>query len=140
MLRSKVVRDPEALDKTLIDLQDQGCSIVEVQRSMDPHLFILFDDPWVHARVPDEDTKEPDDEDLTNEEKFLKDWGRRPVHANVIGSVAYEYLCPTNFGIPVDQKEYNIESGICRADESACHNCAEKFWKSKYKRPEKKEV
>ena len=146
MLRSKIVKYSEKLDemldKTLIDLQDYGCSISEV-RSTDFDFLILYDDPYVHIRVPEEETDESDDEDLTNEEKFLKDWGRRPIHANVVGSMAYEYVCPAITGLPFDQKAYNPETGLCSADDwlsSGCRECAKRFWKSKYKKPEKKEV
>ncbi len=139
MLRAKIVKYTEPLDKILIDLQDQGCSITEV-RDLDFDFLILYDDPFVHSRVPDEDTEEPADEDLTNEQKFLRDWGRRPINANVVGSLAYEYICPAHTGLPFDQKEYNTKSGLCSAGPSNCRECAKRFWKSKYKKPEKKEV
>lgn len=164
MLRSKVVKsyDSEELDGILIGLQQRGCSISEVHSinsikiNMDPiknlsfecnTFLILYDDPYVYedtekedTSVPDKKTNEPDDEDLTNEQKFIRDWGRRPIHANVVGSLAYEYICPANTGLPIDQKAYSVETGLCSADQSACHECAKQFWKSKYKRPEKKEV
>ena len=156
MLRSTIVRsyDSESLDDVLVSLQERGCSVTEV-RSIELNtshnnlslkcngFLILYDDPYVGTLcVPDEEdedeTDEPDDEDLTNEEKFLQDWGRRPVHANVIGSLAYEYICPAVTGIPFDQKMYNPETGLCSTDQ--CIECARQFWKSKYKKPEKKEV
>lgn len=159
MLRSKVVKsyDSEALDDILIDLQQRGCSISEVHSinsikiTMDPiknfsfdcnTFLILYDDPYAHMRVPDEEEviDEPDDEDLTNEQKFLRDWGRRPILANVVGSLAYEYLCPGVTGVPFDQKAYDTKTELCSAGPSTCRECAKRFWKSKYKKPEKKEV
>ena len=155
MLRSKIIRELNELDNTLIDLQERGCSISEVRNietnpipnnlSVTRKAFlILFDDPYVGMRASDEEEyeemDEPDDEDLTNEEKFLRDWGRRPVHANVVGSLAYKYICPATTGLPIDQKAYSIETGLCSAPESACSECTKRFWKSKYKKPVKKEV
>ena len=155
MLRSTVVRsyNSESLDDVLVSLQNRGCSVTEVRSielNTSPNnlslkcngFLILYDDPYVGTLcVPDEEedeeTDEPDDEDLTNEQKFIRDWGRRPTHANVVGSLAYEYICPVTIGLPIDQKAYSVETELCSADQSACHECAKRFWKSKYKRPEK---
>lgn len=158
MLRSTVVRsyDSESLDDVLVSLQERGCSVNEVRSielNTSPNnlslkcngFLILYDDPYVGMCVsPDDEEEEEadelDDEDLTNEQKFIRDWGRRPVHANVVGSLAYKYICPATTGLPIDQKAYNAETGLCSAPESACSECAKRFWKSKYKKPEKKEV
>ena len=156
MLRSKIIRELNELDGTLIDLQERGCSISEVRDietnpipnnlSIKRNAFlILYDDPYVGVcassdEEEDEETDEPDDEDLTNEQKFIRDWGRQPLHPCVVGSLAYEYVCPAITGLPFDQKEFNTETGLCSANPSTCSECKKRFWKSKYKKPEKKEA
>ncbi len=145
MLRSSVLRsyDSESLDDLLIGLQERGCSVTEVRSveiNTSPNnlslkcngFLILYDDPYVgmclsSGEEEEENTKEsdePDDEDLTNEQKFIRDWGRRPFHANVVGSLSYEYICPATVGIPFDQEGYNPETGLCSANAGACSECA----------------
>ena len=93
-------------------------------------------------RTLEQELNKSEDPDLTNEEKFFKDWGKRPFYNDRV-----DYFCPAEIA-PLLVSQYDAEfiSKGCigldldLSDPNRCKNCKKRFWKSKYKRPEKKEV